>query len=274
MMHARACQACRKHCNGTVLMSVTLVELSCYLDALLRVEQFQDYCPNGVQVEGRARIERLATGVTACQQVIDEAIAWRADALLVHHGFFWRGEAPQIVGMKRRRIAALLASEMTLLAYHLPLDAHPQLGNNACLGRLLGMQTEAQQPLQPGNPGQVGNIATLPQSVPVAEIVARLATITGREPLHIGEPGAQVQHIAWCTGAAQGHIEVAKQAGAQLFVTGEVSEQTVHFAREENIQFIAAGHHATERYGVQALGEHVAEQFTVEHRFFDVANPV
>jgi dinuclear metal center YbgI/SA1388 family protein len=259
--------------NGKMPMSVTLIELSHYLDACLRVEQFQDYCPNGLQVEGRAQVVRLASGVTACQQLIDEAIAWQADALLVHHGYFWRGEAQQIVGMKRRRIAALLSNEVSLLAYHLPLDAHPQFGNNACLGRLMGFELESQEPLHSGASG-VGNIATLPQPFRAADFVARLASITGRSPLHIGDPDAQVKRVAWCTGAAQDYIGAAKNAGADLYVTGEVSEQTVHTAREEGIQFIAAGHHATERYGVQALGNHVAAHFSLEHRFIDIDNPV
>jgi dinuclear metal center YbgI/SA1388 family protein len=255
-------------------MSVSLVELSHYLDACLRIDQFQDYCPNGLQVEGRPQIARLASGVTACQQLVDEAIAWGADALVVHHGYFWRGETQQIVGMKRRRLAALLSNDVSLLAYHLPLDAHPQFGNNACLGRLMGFELESQELLHPDARSGVGNIATLPQPLRAADFVARLATITGRSPLHVGDPDAQVTRIAWCTGAAQDYIDAAKNAGADLYVTGEVSEQTVHTAREEGIQFIAAGHHATERYGVQALGEHVAQKFAVQHRFIDVSNPV
>ncbi|MEZ5573647.1 MAG: Nif3-like dinuclear metal center hexameric protein [Halioglobus sp.] len=255
-------------------MSVTLVELTQYLDQCLLIDQFEDYCPNGLQVEGRPNIVRLATGVTACQSLVDAAIAWGADALLVHHGYFWHGEAPQIVGMKRRRLAALLASDLSLLAYHLPLDAHSQLGNNACLGRLMGFDTECQESLYPGVPGGVGNIASLSQPVRAADFLEKIARITQRSPLHIGDPDGLVQRIAWCTGAAQGYIDAAISAGADLFITGEVSEQTVHTAREQGIQFIAAGHHATERYGVQALGEHVAERFALQHRFIDVDNPV
>jgi len=255
-------------------MSVELSDLWQYLDDYLQVAQFQDYCPNGLQVEGRPRVARLASGVTACQRLLDAAIDWRADAVLVHHGYFWRGEAPQVVGMKRRRLAALLAHDISLLAYHLPLDAHPQVGNNACLGRLMGIQSDAQEPLRPGVAGAVGNIGSLAQAVPAAEFVAVLDELTGRRCLHVGEPAALVRRIAWCTGAAQDYIEAARSAGAELFVTGEASEQTVHFAREEGIQFVAAGHHATERYGVQALGEHLAARFSLEHRFIDVDNPV
>jgi dinuclear metal center YbgI/SA1388 family protein len=255
-------------------MSVALTELSRYLEQCLQPERFQDYCPNGLQVEGRPQVLRLASGVTACQSLVDEAIAWGADALLVHHGYFWRGEAPQIVGMKRRRVAALLAANVSLLAYHLPLDAHPTLGNNACFGRLMGVDAGSQAPLQPEIGNGMGSIGSLPEAIPAAEFVARIKRITGRSPLHIGDPAALVRRIAWCTGAAQGYIDAAVLAGADLFLSGEVSEQTVHTARENGIHFIAAGHHGTERYGVQALGEHLAAQFALEHRYIDIDNPV
>ena len=254
-------------------MSVALPELCQFLEGCLKPEQYQDYCPNGLQVEGRPVITRLATGVSACQRFLDEAIEWGADALLVHHGYFWRTEAPQIVGMKRRRLATLLNSELSLLAYHLPLDAHPEFGNNACLGRLMGIELDDQEPLQSGV-GSIGLIGSLPEVITAGEFVAKLELITGREPLHVGDPQALVRRLAWCTGAAQAYIDQAVAAGADLFVTGEASEQTVHTAREEGIHFVAAGHHATERYGVQAVGAHVAKQFSLEHRFFDIENPV
>lgn len=253
-------------------MSVPLMDLTRYLDDLLQADSFRDYCPNGLQVEGRPLVGRLATGVTASQSLLDEALAWGADAILVHHGYFWKGESQEVVGMKKRRLAALLTNDVSLLAYHLPLDAHPELGNNACLGRLMGL--EEQEPLQPGDPGSVGNVANLPQSQSAGELRGRLEQITGRSALHIGDGAGMVRRIAWCTGAAQGYIEAAVAAGADLFVTGEASEQTVHIAREEGIHFIAAGHHATERFGVQALGEHLAGQFSLEHRFIDIPNPV
>jgi dinuclear metal center YbgI/SA1388 family protein len=255
-------------------MSVTLTDLGQYLDQFLKTDEFQDYCPNGLQVEGRPVVAKLATGVTACQGFLDEAIAWGADALLVHHGYFWRGEDPQVVGIKRRRLAALLNNQVSLLAYHLPLDAHPQLGNNACLGRLMGFELDVQESLQPGVAGGLGNIASLSQASSAGNFVAKLEAVTGRPALHVGEPEASVCRIAWCTGAAQDYIGAAVSAGADLFVTGEVSEQTVHIAREEGIQFVAAGHHATERYGVQAVGEHLAAQFSIEHCFIDIDNPV
>ena len=252
-------------------MSVVLNKLIQYLEHTLEPQRFQDYCPNGLQVEGCAQVARLVSGVTASQRLLDEAVARGADAIVVHHGYFWKGEDPSVVGMKRRRLATLLANDVSLLAYHLPLDAHPTLGNNARLGQLLGLAEH--QPLQPGGDG-VGNIASLPAPVPAGELLAQLEQITARQPLHIGAAQDPVQRIAWCTGAAQGYIEAAVAAGADMFITGEASEPTVHIAREEGIHFVAAGHHATERYGVQALGEHLAETFSLQHRFIDIDNPV
>lgn len=243
-----------------------------YLDQTLQVERFQDYCPNGLQVEGRAQVARLVTGVTACQALLDAAVSWEADTVLVHHGYFWRGEPAPVVGLKRRRLATLLRHGINLLAYHLPLDAHPDYGNNACLGRLLGIEQQA--PLHPSRADSVGNIGSLAQPLPAAELVERLARLTGRAPLHIGDGAQPVQCIAWCTGAAQSMIETAVAAGADLYLTGEASEPTVHVARESGIHFVAAGHHATERYGVQALGQHLADRYGLEHRYVDIDNPV
>jgi dinuclear metal center YbgI/SA1388 family protein len=253
-------------------MSIALTELLQYIDDLLQCDRFRDYCPNGLQVEGRASVSRLAVGVTANQAFLDAAIAWGADAVLVHHGYFWKGEPYQVTGMKKRRLAALLNADVSLLAYHLPLDAHPELGNNACLGRLMGLGVG--QPLQPDDPAGVGNIVRLDSPRPVKELLDKLAEITARVPLHIGDDGAEVQTVAWCTGAAQSYLETAIAAGADMFITGEVSEPTVHIAREEGVHFVAAGHHATERYGVQALGEHLQSHFGLQSRYFEVDNPV
>lgn len=253
-------------------MTIALADMTAHLEDYLQVRLFSDYAPNGLQVEGRSQVQRLATGVTACQQLLDEAIAWGADAILVHHGYFWRGEPAQVVGMKRRRLAALLVNDVSLLAYHLPLDAHPACGNNARLGEVMGIPLEQQEALTDAV-DNVGNIATLAQPLPAGEFVARLERATGRTALHVGSAGGQVSRIAWCTGGAQGYIERAVAAGADLFVTGEVSEQTVHVAREEGIHFVAAGHHATERYGAPALGEYLAQRYSLEHRFFDIDNP-
>jgi dinuclear metal center YbgI/SA1388 family protein len=251
-------------------MSVSLAALLAWLDDTLQPASFHDYCPNGLQVEGREQVAKLATGVTANQELLERAIAWGADAILVHHGYFWKGEAEPVVGMKRRRLGALLNNNVSLLAYHLPLDAHPQLGNNARLGQLLGIN--GVEALQPGEPGSVGNVGSL--CTTARDLCARLQTLTGRAPLLIGEPGHAVQRVAWCTGAAQSFIGAAVSAGADVYITGEVSEPTVHVAREEGIAFIAAGHHATERYGVQAVGEALAESCALQHRFFDCDNPV
>ncbi|PLW69980.1 Nif3-like dinuclear metal center hexameric protein [Pseudohalioglobus lutimaris] len=251
-------------------MSISLFTLLDWLQETLQPERFHDYCPNGLQVEGRSQVRRLATGVTANQDVLDQAIAWGADAILVHHGYFWKGEAEPVVGMKRRRLAALLANDVSLIAYHLPLDAHPVLGNNARLGQLMGVSDS--RPLQPQEPASVGTVGTL--STTAGELRDLLQSLTARRPLLIGEPERRVKRVAWCTGAAQSYIGAAVTAGADVFVTGEVSEPTVHTAREEGIAFIAAGHHATERYGVQAVGEALAGQFPLEHCFFDSDNPV
>ncbi|MCB1706027.1 MAG: Nif3-like dinuclear metal center hexameric protein [Halioglobus sp.] len=255
-------------------MAIALEQLCDYLEQCLQPERFSDYCPNGLQVEGRSHVSRLVTGVTACQALLDAAIEWGADAILVHHGYFWRGESPRVVGMKRKRLGALLANDVSLLAYHLPLDAHPQLGNNARLGELMGFALQHQAPLAPGSASGVGNVGDLPRAVAAGELVAKLAGITGRQPLHVGDASAMVRRIAWCTGAAQDYIDAAVAAGADMYVTGEASEQTVHTAREEGIQFIAAGHHATERFGVQAVGEDLAARFGLQHRFIDIDNPV
>lgn len=253
-------------------MSISLKSLLEHLETTLEPGRFRDYCPNGLQVEGRGEVRRLATGVTASQALLDQAIEWGADAILVHHGYFWKGELEPIVGMKRRRLGALISNDVSLIAYHLPLDAHPELGNNARLGQLLGI--EGSVLLKPDDPSSVGNIGTIPGAPEVGELCRKLEQLTGRAPLHIGDPSQQVSRIAWCTGAAQSYIEAAVQAGAEVFLTGEASEQTVHIAREEEVHFIAAGHHATERYGVQAVGEHLAETFSLQHRFIDIDNPV
>ncbi len=250
-----------------------LSELVAYTDRLLAVENFNDYCPNGLQVQGRAEVQTLVGGVTACQALLDAAVERGADAVLVHHGYFWKGENPRIVGMKQRRLATLFRHEIGLIAYHLPLDAHPELGNNAQLARVLGLTVT----------GTAGGNARAPGLVMLGEpgkplsgetFAAHLAARLGREPLYIPGNDAPIRHLAWCTGGAQSFIETALNAGADTFLTGEASEQTVHFARENGLHFFAAGHHATERHGVQALGTHLAERFPLNFVFVDIANPV
>lgn len=244
-------------------------ELVRFLDTLLQPARFRDYCPNGLQVEGRAEVRMLVTGVTASAELIDAAAAAGADALLVHHGYFWRGEDPRIIGARRGRIARLLAGELNLLAYHLPLDAHPELGNNAQLARVLGLQPE-------GRSGEQELLAwgSIAQAESLEAFGARVHARLGRMPTVIGDPGRSVRRVAWCTGAAQDYFDQAVALGADVFVTGEISEQNVHAARETGVAFIAAGHHATERFGVQAVGEAAARELGISHRFIDIPNPV
>ncbi len=246
-----------------------LNELRDYIGSLLAASRFRDYCPNGVQVEGRAEVLRIATAVSASQAVLQEATAWGADALIVHHGYFWRSEDAAIVGIKKRRIAHLLQHDISLLAYHLPLDAHPELGNNAQLGKRLGWLEQGRFSEQ-----DIASHGTLPQAQTLAQLAAHIGEKLQRAPQVIGDPGRSINRIAWCSGGAQSYFEQAIALGVDAFMTGEISEQNVHVARETGVAFIAAGHHATERYGVQALGEHLVAQFGFAHRFFDQDNPV
>lgn len=250
-------------------MPVARAQLCSALDRLLTPSLFTDYCPNGLQVEGRDQIFRLVSGVTACKALIDAAIEWQADALLVHHGYFWKSEDPCIRGMKGARIRALLRADVNLLAYHLPLDCHPTLGNNAGLGNALGVSNFG--PAKASDPTWPVFSGTLSQSTTLASLAARLANQLNREVLCEGD--GEVRTVAWCTGGGQGYIEAAADLGVDLFVSGEVSEQTIHIARERGIAFIAAGHHATERFGPQNVGAWAAERFDIEHRFIDVPNP-
>jgi dinuclear metal center YbgI/SA1388 family protein len=248
---------------------MVLHELRDYIGSLLDVSRFRDYCPNGLQVEGRQEVRRIATGVTASQRLLDAALAWGADAVLVHHGYFWRGEDASITGIKRQRVQRLLQADASLLAYHLPLDAHPELGNNAQLAKLLGFATE-------GCFGEQ-NIAchgTLDEPRSLTLLAGEVAQRLSREPLVIGDPGRDVRRIAWCSGGGQGYFEQAVALGVDAFLTGEISEQHVHLAEESGVAFIAAGHHATERYGIRALGGHLSERLGLEHRYFEMDVPV
>jgi dinuclear metal center YbgI/SA1388 family protein len=250
-----------------------LSELVAYTDRLLAIQSFSDYCPNGLQVQGRPEVRTLVGGVTACQALLDAAVERQADAVLVHHGYFWRGEDPCIVGMKQRRLATLLRHEISLLAYHLPLDAHPELGNNAQLAQVLDLTVIGAAGGDGRTPGLVmlGEPATPMRGEAFA---AHLAARLGRTPLHIPGNDAPIRRLAWCTGAAQSSIEVALNEGTDAFLTGEASEQTVHFARENGLHFFAAGHHATERHGVRALGARLAREFALQFTFIDIDNPV
>lgn len=247
-------------------------ELLDYCDRLLDSAAFADYCPNGLQVQGSERVRRIVSGVTASQALVDAAIAAQADLLLVHHGYFWKGESSPLTGIKQRRIKALLQHDINLVAYHLPLDVHAELGNNVQLAQLMDWQIEGG--LEPDNPRSVGLQGRLSAPLSGEQLAAQLAQRLQRTPLHIPGNDRPIRRIAWCTGAAQGYIDRAIALGVDAYITGEVSEPTVHLAREHGIHFFAAGHHATERYGVKALGEHLAQQFGIEHRFIDIDNPV
>jgi dinuclear metal center YbgI/SA1388 family protein len=244
--------------------------LSHHLDELLEVARLRDYCPNGLQVEGRSEVRRVLCGVSASQALVDAAVAGDYDALLVHHGYFWRGEDGRITGIRRRRLGALLRHDISLLAYHLPLDAHPQLGNNAQLARILAWRAEGHFGDQDlgwiGTPLQAGQSAS--------EIAANIAARLGREPLLLGDGTRKVARIAWCSGGAQSWFEQAIAAGADLYVSGEVSEPTTHLARESGVPYIAAGHHATERCGVEALARYLTEEQDLTADFLDLPNPV
>jgi len=244
-------------------------ELQAYLDSLLDGGRMKDYCPNGLQVEGKDEVRSVVCGVTASLALVEEAVALRADAILVHHGWFWRGEDGRVTGFRKARMAKLLVNDISLFAYHLPLDLHSELGNNAQLAKKLGWKIT----------GRCGEYDLIflgePAIATTAGQLARdVAAGLAREPLLIGDPDRHVKRIAWCTGGAQGSFEQAILAGVDLYVSGEISEPTVHLARESGVAYLAAGHHATERYGIAALGEHLAERFGLEVEFLDLDNPV
>lgn len=248
---------------------MVLNELRDYIASLLEAGRFRDYCPNGLQVEGRPVVHKIASGVTASQRLLQAATDWGADAVLVHHGYFWRGEDAAITGIKKRRVAHLLQHDVSLLAYHLPLDAHPELGNNAQLAALLGF-------VEQGRFGEqdIACHGELSQPQTLDQFGRHVAVKLQRTPQVIGAAGSEIRRIAWCSGAAQSYFMQAVELGVDAFLTGEISEQNVHIAEETGVAFIAAGHHATERYGVQALGVHLAARFDLEHRFFDMDVPV
>ncbi|QHM76221.1 GTP cyclohydrolase 1 type 2 [Mixta theicola] len=242
-------------------------ELEQIVNQQLNSAAFSDYAPNGLQVEGRAEVKKIVTGVTACQALLDEAVRLEADAVMVHHGYFWKNEAPAIKGIKRRRLRTLLANDINLYGWHLPLDAHPQLGNNAQLAQALGIAIQGEiQPLVPW-----GELA---QALSGEALAARIAQALGRQPLHCGDNAPQqIRRVAWCSGGGQGFIDSAAAFGVDAFISGEVSEQTIHSARENGLHFFAAGHHATERGGIRALGEWLAAHYSLDVTFIDIDNP-
>ena len=245
------------------------VEIESYLNTLLEVGKFRDYGPNGLQVEGREGIGKVVSGVTASLALIEAAVERRADAVLVHHGLFWKGHDGRITGWMKKRIQLLLAHEISLFAYHLPLDAHPQLGNNAQFGQRLKFTADGRFGEQ-----ELGFIGTPSQPLTPAALGALLKFRLNRDPVIVdGASGRQIRRVAWCTGGAQGYFEAAIAAGADAYVTGEISEPQAHLARETGVSFFACGHHASERYGAPALGAHLAEKFGLVHEFVEIDNP-
>ncbi|MCB2427763.1 Nif3-like dinuclear metal center hexameric protein [Methylophaga pinxianii] len=251
---------------------ITRTELLAYVDALLATSRFQDYCPNGLQVEGKQQINTIVTGVTASQALLDAAVANEADAILVHHGYFWRGEAAPVIGVKYQRLKTLLEHDINLLAYHLPLDAHTEFGNNVQLAKLLDIEIDGRIS-GTGDPA-IGLCGCLKSPMPLDEFADYIDSKLDRKPMVVAGHDRVINTIGWCTGAAQGYIQQAAELGLDAFISGEASEQTTHLARELGIHYISAGHHATERYGVKALGEHLAAQFGLQHIFIDIDNPV
>lgn len=252
-------------------MNLSNTALLDYLNQLLQPQNVRDFCPNGMQVEGKKNIERIVTGVTASQALIDEAIARNADAIFVHHGFFWKGENPCLQGMKRKRIKALLDHDINLYAYHLPLDIHPNLGNNAQLGDLLGIENiRVLDPLDKQCVVMQGELPNHQSGQSFAETIEKALS---RAPLFIEGGSHKIKTVAWCTGGGQGYIENAAAQNINAFLSGEISEQTVHTAREMGIHYFAAGHHATERYGAKAIAEHLKQTFSCQAEFIDIDNP-
>jgi dinuclear metal center YbgI/SA1388 family protein len=249
----------------------TRQQLAHAFDALLQPERFKDYGPNGLQVEGRAEIHRVVSGVTASLAFLQAAVAAGADAVFVHHGLFWRGQDGRVTGWMKQRLALLLAHDLNLFAYHLPLDAHPDVGNNAQLGRALGLQADGRFGEQGlGFLGMPASGAPFASSEALADHVRG---VLGRGVTLVPGHAGPVSRIAWCTGGAQGYFEDAIAAGAQAFLTGEISEPQAHYARECSVTFIACGHHATERYGAPAAAAQVAAALGLDHQFIDVDNP-
>jgi dinuclear metal center YbgI/SA1388 family protein len=248
--------------------SVARSALEARLTELLEPARFKDYGPNGLQVEGRAQVRKLVSGVTASLAFIEAAAAAGADALLVHHGLFWRGQDGRVTGWMRQRLGALIGHDLNLFAYHLPLDAHPELGNNAQLGARLGLAAAARFGDQ-----DLGFIGPAADATRVEALCQRVEAALGRTPVCVAGDGRALHRIAWCSGGAQGYFEAAIAAGADAFLTGEISEPQAHIARETGVAFIACGHHASERYGAPALGQHVADALGLAHEFIDLPNP-
>jgi dinuclear metal center YbgI/SA1388 family protein len=240
-------------------------------DALLQPERFKDYGPNGLQVEGKPEVRRIVSGVTASRALIEAAVQAQADAIFVHHGLFWRGQDGRVTGWMKQRLALLLRHDINLFAYHLPLDAHPDLGNNAQFGHKLDLQATSRFGEQ--ELGFLGERADAPSFASAQGLAAHVERVLGRTVVLAEGDTRPIRRIGWCTGGAQGYFEAAIAAGADAFITGEISEPQAHYARECGVAFLACGHHASERYGAPAVASRVAQQLDVEHQFIDIDNP-
>ncbi len=251
--------------------SINRDALAKYLEQTLDINRFRDYSPNGLQVEGRPLIRKIVSGVTASLALLEASLQAGADAIIVHHGYFWRGEDARVVGPKHKRLKLLLANDINLFAYHLPLDMHPEFGNNAQLARRLGLSSDGR--FGDDGLGWLG-VAQDTRVATVGDLARTIELQLGRTPLLIGDAAQALGKVAWCTGAAHGMLAEAIAAGASVYLSGEISEPIVHLARETGVAYLACGHHATERYGVQAVGAHLAERFGIQHEFIDIVNPV
>lgn len=249
------------------------LQLEILLNQTLSPQLVKDYCPNGLQVEGKKTVKKIVTGVTASQALIEAAIDAKADAILVHHGYFWKGESQPITGMKGKRIRFLIQNDINLYAYHLPLDIHPQLGNNAQLAQLLDIETQGGLE---GHPQSVAMFGAFKTPLSGQELSQKIETALNRKPLHISpdDQDKEIKTVGWCTGGGQDYIELAAQSGLDAFISGEISERTTYIARELGIHYFAAGHHATERYGIKALGEWLTKEHGFDVTFIDIDNPV
>ena len=243
-----------------------------WCDQTLKSPEFKDYAPNGLQIEGKTEVHKILAAVTASQDAIDAAIRENADLLLVHHGYFWKGEAYPITGMRGKRIKSLIQHDISLLAYHLPLDSHPSLGNNAAIADLL--ELERIEALDPSERHPIGNIGYLNQPMPVEEFKTFVSEKLKFDVTHLPADKNMIEKVGFCTGGAQDYIVKAAEQGCDAYISGEVSERTFYEAKELGVHYFACGHHATERYGVQRLGQAISEQFDIEYVYFELNNPI
>ena len=250
----------------------TLADIIQWCDSTLKSHEFKDYAPNGLQIEGKTEVNKIVCAVTASQTAIDAAIAQGADLLLVHHGYFWKGEAYPITGMRGKRIKSLIQNDISLVGYHLPLDSHPTLGNNAAIADIL--ELDSIEPLDPNERHPIGNIGYLKTAISPQGFKTLLTDKLGFNAIHLPAEKDLIQKVGFCTGGAQDFIAQAAKMNCDAYISGEVSERTFYEAKELNVHYYACGHHATERYGVQRLAKAISEQFNIEYSYFELNNPI